>query len=162
MGQRVTGIGPSLLAATQRVVGLGAQVAGAEGTVPGAEEVIRGRQYIEASMQELVRSLSINPRFPEGEMERIRNEVDISPKTFTDPQTLAAKMRGLDQSLRTRLAGEERAANNRSLPAPDRANALKGADDIRRFLNMLGADRIPEVKSSSRTTSSGISYEILD
>jgi hypothetical protein len=162
MGQKVTGIGPSLLAAVQRVVGLGAQVAGAEGTVPGAEEVIRGRQYIEASMQELVRSLSINPRFPVAEMERIRNEVDISPKTFTDPQTLSAKMRGLDKSLRTRLAAEERAANNRSLPASDQANALKAADDIRRFLNMLGADRIPEVKSSSRTTSSGIKYEIPD
>jgi hypothetical protein len=146
MGQRVTGIGPSVLAAVQRVVGLGAQVAGADGTIPGAEEVIRGRQYIEASMQELVRSLSINPRFPVAEMERIRKEVDISPKTFTDPKTLSAKMRGLDKSLRARLSAEERAANNRSLPAPDQANALKAADDIRRFLNILGADRIPEIK----------------
>jgi hypothetical protein len=147
IGQKVTGIGPSLLAATQRVVGLGSQALGLDGKIPGSEEVIAGRQYIDASMQELVRSLSINPRFPVAEMERIRKEVNISPSTFMDPETLGSRMRGIDKSLRARLVSEERAAYNQSLPAQDRANALAAADNIRRFLNILGADKIPDSAS---------------
>jgi hypothetical protein len=149
MAERATGIGASFLAAAQRVVGLGGQLGGKNLSVPGAQEVIQFRQFFDASVQELVRSLSVNPRYPVSEMERIRKEVDIMPGGFTDPQTLRAKMLGLDRYLEAKLEAEERDANNRRLSVEDRSNAESSAETIRRFRNILGADRIRQMPAGS-------------
>jgi hypothetical protein len=149
MAEPATGIGASFLAAAQRVVGLGGQLGGKNLSVPGAQEVIQFRQFFDASVQELVRSLSVNPRYPVSEMERIRKEVDIMPGGFTDPQTLRAKMLGLDRYLEAKLEAEERDANNRRLSVEDRSNAESSAETIRRFRNILGADRIRQMPAGS-------------
>ena len=127
-----TGAFPAGAAAAQSVLGqVGANVVSPEFT--------ERRQAFGNAQGELIRSLAINPRFPVAEMERIRREINIEPGVLTDPQTLQARMRSIDSSLRTRLANEERAATDTSLPVETRRNAATAANDIRNFLNVLGA-----------------------
>ena len=127
-----TGAAPAAAAAAQGVLGqVGANVVSPEFT--------ERRQAFGNAQGELIRSLAINPRFPVAEMERIRREINIEPSVTTDPQTLQARMRSIDSSLRTRLANEERAAGDTSLPVETRRNAATAANDIRNFLEVLGA-----------------------
>jgi hypothetical protein len=126
-----TGAAPAAAAAAQGVLGqVGANVVSPEFT--------ERRQAFGNAQGELIRSLAINPRFPVAEMERIRREINIEPSVTTDPQTLRARMRSIDSSLRTRLANEERAAGDTSLPVETRRNAATAANDIRNFLDVLG------------------------
>lgn len=127
-----TGAAPAAAAAVQGVLGqIGADVVSPEFT--------ERRQAFGNAQGELIRSLAINPRFPVAEMERIRREINIEPGALTDPQTLLARMRSIDTSLRTRMANEERAANDASLPVDTRRDAATAANDIRNFLTILGA-----------------------
>lgn len=161
MAERATGLGASLLAVAQRVVGLGGQLAGTDLNVPGANEVIQFRQFFEASIQELIRSLSVNRRYPVSEQERIREAVDIMPRTFTDPRTLRAKMLGLDRFLKAQLEADERDANNRRLSVEDRSDAEGSAETIRHFRNILGADRIRQMPAATQPIS-GVPDDLVD
>ena len=131
-----TGAFPALAAGAQSVLGqVGADVVSPEFT--------ERRQAFSNSQGELIRSLAVNPRFPVAEMERIRRELNIEPGVFTDPQTLVARLRSVDTSLRIRLANEARAAANTSLPAETRRNAATAANDIQNFLASLGVPSTP-------------------
>jgi hypothetical protein len=132
-----TGVGPSVMSGVQGLLG---QV-GLNVVSPGLTE---RRQAFGTAQGELIRSLSINPRFPVAEMERIRSEVNIEPGVMTDPQTLLARMRSVDTSLRARLANEERAANDATLPVDARRDAATAANDIRNFLSTLGVPQTAE------------------
>ena len=147
-----TGAAPAVAAAAQGVLGqVGANVVSPEFT--------ERRQAFGNAQGELIRSLAINPRFPVAEMERIRREINIEPGVTTDPQTLQARMRSIDSSLRTRLANEERAAGDTSLPVETRRNAATAANDIRNFLEVLGAPQAgePPPRSSPRPNPRGTS-----
>jgi hypothetical protein len=140
-----TGAAPAAAAAAQSVLGqVGANIVSPEFT--------ERRQAFGNAQGELIRSLAINPRFPVAEMERIRREINVEPGALTDPQTLQARMRSIDSSLRTRLANEERAATDTSLPVETRRNAATAANDIRNFLGVLGA---PQGATSARPQAGG-------
>lgn len=127
-----TGLTPATLQYGQNVLGqFGANIID--------PELTERRQTFSNTQGDLIRALSINPRYPVDEMKRIREEINIEPRAFTDPQSLLARMRSVGKSLRTRLADEERAGADPSLPADDRRAALRAAEDIRNFLTKLGA-----------------------
>jgi hypothetical protein len=129
---RTTGLTPLALQGGQSVLGqFGANIID--------PELTERRQTFSTTQGDLIRALSINPRYPVDEMKRIREEISIEPRAFTDPQSLLARMRSVGRSLRTRLADEERAGADPLLPADDRRAALRAAEDIRNFLAKLGA-----------------------
>ena len=129
---RTTGLTPVVQQLGQNVLGqIGANIID--------PELTERRQAFATAQGDLVRALSINPRYPVDEMKRIREEINIRPAAFTDPQSLLARMRSVGKSLRTRLADEERAGADPSLPVDDRRAALRAAEDIRNFLAKLGA-----------------------
>lgn len=130
---RTTGLIPMLADVAQGVTG---QVGI---NLPGAADLIERRQMFSTAQGGLIRALSVNPRYPVGEMERIREEINISPGAFIDPVKLKARLRSVGNDLRVRLSNEERAANDTSLPPEQRRNAAAAVTDIRNFLAVLGA-----------------------
>lgn len=106
--------------------------------LPGVDGITESRQILTAAGRDLVRALSINPRFPVGEMQRIEEEINIKPGAFTSSQALQERMRGVDTVLRRRLDNERRTASNPQLPVESRRNALQAANDIENFLVTLG------------------------
>lgn len=130
---RTTGVLPLLADVAQGVTG---QVGI---NIPGAADLIERRQVFSDAQGGLIRALSVNPRYPVGEMERIREEINISPGAFIDPVKLKARLRSVGNSLRVRLSNEEKAANDTSLPPEQRRNAAAAVTDIRNFLAVLGA-----------------------
>lgn len=87
----------------------------------------------------LIRTLSLNPRFPVGEMERIRGLLDRG--MFVSPDTLRTKIRSLDQVLRENLATQEAISNDKNMPVEDRKIARRSIVDIKTFLKKLGAPK---------------------
>ena len=145
-----TGVAPAVAQAAQGLLGqVGANV------VP--PELTERRQAFGNAQGELIRSLAINPRFPVAAMERIRSEINIEPGLLVDPQTLQARMRSIDGSLRTRLANEERAANDVTLPVETRRNAATAANDIRNFLTVLGVPQTAPTGASRGGSGGGAS-----
>lgn len=128
----IAGVVPGAQEALGKTVG---QIPG----VPVATDVIQARQEIQVAQNELVRALSVNRRFPATEMERIRKEIQIEPAMMDSTEALLSRMKGIDKSLRVRLANEEATAKNPNLPQQMRADAIQSARDIRNFLNRLGA-----------------------
>lgn len=106
--------------------------------LPGVDGITESRQVMNAAARDLVRALSINPRFPVGEMERIESEINITPGAFTSSTALKERMQGVDTVLRRRLENERRTSSNPQLPVEARRNALQAANDIENFLSTLG------------------------
>lgn len=113
------------------------RVAGQFG-LPVPAETTKARQTMEVEKNALLRALSNNPRFPVGEMERLEKEINISPSMFDSPQSLKARMESIGQSLTRRLADEQRAAQDLTLPVEARKAALEAANNIRNFVARLG------------------------
>jgi hypothetical protein len=134
MAPSVTGVVPAIREAAQGVTG---QV----GVNVTPEGLIRDRQTFSAVQNDLIRALSVNPRFPVAEMQRIEREIAIAPGALTDPVSLRERMVSIDTYLRGRLQNEDRAANDASLPVDTRRAALSAANSIRDFLAQLG---VPE------------------
>jgi len=142
MAPSVTGAIPALAEAAQGITGqAGVNIA--------PEGLIRDRQTFAAVQNDLIRALSVNPRFPVAEMQRIEREIAIAPGVFTDPVSMRERMVSVNDYLRGRLQNEDRAANDASLPVDTRRAALSAANSIRDFLAQLG---VPEGGSASQST----------
>lgn len=111
----------------------------------GYPEVVEAQQEFSVAVNELIRALSINPKYPVAEMERIRKEIDVGPSAFRSAETVQAKMRATDRALRSRLENERKASRDPNLPAEARRNALQAANDIENFLKRMG---VPQVNLS--------------
>ncbi|WP_404379935.1 hypothetical protein [Caenispirillum salinarum] len=154
MADEVTGMFPAIQENLQGVTGqVGIDVA--------PDGLIENRQTFRTAKNDLVRALSINPRFPVGEIERISREVNIEPGIFTDPRSLRGRMTAVGDYLGRRLANEEAAARDQSLPVETRQNAATAAKDIRNFLDILGAPADGERGDPARGDISAMSLEQL-
>lgn len=112
--------------------------AGMVGLPLGSKKTAGARQFATTSQMGLVRALSINRRFPVGEINRIREEIKIKPAFWDNPQLLQERIRSIDRSLRIRLEGERKASINTRLSSDSRQDALDAAKDIDNFLKILG------------------------
>ena len=106
---------------------------------PIAEEVVQARQTYNTATNDFIRALSINPKFPVAEINRIKEEINLTPKFFDSQELAQNRMISIDRSLRLRFDKERRAANNPNLGDTDRGNAAAAANDIDAFLRVLGA-----------------------
>jgi len=137
LAEHGTGIGSAAAAALD----FGAAFAG----FPTEMKATFARQTLKAEIQNLVRALSINQRFPLGEMERIRDDVSITPAIFDDPILMRTRMIALRDSLTER-------ARNADIDGadPDNSDVLResqksNATHIRNFLVKLG---VPDDKGT--------------
>lgn len=114
----------------------GANIAGLVG-VDIQEPFTEIRQKLNIVSNDLIRALSINPRFPVGEINRIKEEVNIQPSLIKSSATLRKKMRALDSSLRIRVAQAKRDASDQRLPKQVRESQAANASSIENFLNQM-------------------------
>lgn len=139
LAERSAGVIPTLKEVASGVTG---QIG-----LPVATETIDARQTFRTAQNDFIRALSINPRFPVAEMERLRKETSIEPGVFDSPEALRARMRAVDRYLRGRLENEIRASQDTSLPVETRRAAAQAANDIRNFLDIMG---VPQEEGGSR------------
>lgn len=149
-----TGLIPALRANAQRITG---QV----GFDTAPAELRENLQTFQTAQNEVIRALSINPRFPVAEMERIRKEINIAPGAFKDAATLESQLVSLERSLRQRLKTEQEAAASQNLPITDRQNALSAARDINNFLKILGVPKADEEAPAAGGEESGDDVDAL-
>ena len=96
------------------------------------------RQAFRAATGDLIRAFSVNPRFPVSEMERIREQLGVEPAIWSDPEAMQSRMVAIDAYLRSKLAAEQQAANDPSLPADQRQASIGTARAIEQYLGLLG------------------------
>ena len=122
---------------------------GGQFAAPVNEEVLQARQTLRIAKNGLIRSLSINPRFPVAEIKRIEGEVNLDPSLFNSPEAMQADMIAMDRALRLRMNQELRDANDPSMSEDKRGDARSAASDINNFLTQLG---VPEELDASLIT----------
>jgi len=107
--------------------------------LPVAEKTLYARQYVQGAQNDLIRSLSINPRFPVGEINRLKEEINLAPTFFDNPKMLRQRILAINAYLRKRVQNETAASQNSTLSTEARRNARSAANDILNFLEILGA-----------------------
>ena len=105
---------------------------------PVAEDTIQKRQFISSAQNDLIRSLSINPRFPVGEINRIKKEIDISPSVFDNPKHMKQRILAIEDYLLGRVEKEASIYGDRRSPASQRQASIQAINDIEHFLKILG------------------------
>jgi len=132
---KATGLIPGLKALSTDILG---QLPDDVGGLFSFPDTVESRQTLDVATNDLIRSLSINPKFPVAETKRIIEEIGIKPGVATSATTLKSNMRSLDRYLRNRAEFEREAAADPNLPAEDRQMAIASARNIDQFLNLLG------------------------
>lgn len=140
------GTGP-LSAAAQLYANVGGLV-----NAPQPEQTLRDRQFLEAAMQNFRKSLAITPRFNEGDIKRITDEMGkaLSPSVMTNPEQMRIRMRELDLYLNQEMRKAEQDSNDTSLPVKTRQDARSNVANIRNFLQTLGVPRDQPEQQSQR------------
>src|SRR5690606_25202763 len=99
------------------------------------------RQSLVNEKNDLIRALSINPKFPASEIARLDQEINIAPSLVDNPYLMQARMKAIDTSLRRRRDALERDAQDPRMPQSQREADLISVRDINKFLSILGAPR---------------------
>jgi len=94
MADEATGVGSSLATGASNTLG---QIPGALGDAFTYPQQVEAGQEFELFKRDLVRSLSLNPKFPVAEQQRIEGLVPRG--AFTAPDTLKQSLRSLDREL---------------------------------------------------------------
>lgn len=128
--EKATGIASGVKAGASRAFG--------QFGAPIATETLEARQTLRTVSSDLIRALSINPRFPVAEIERIKQETNLEAGLFNSPGAMQADMRSLDRSLKVRADQARSDASNTSLPETVRADQAANANSIDNFLVQLG------------------------
>ena len=112
---------------------------GAMFEIDGFPETVTNRQVADAAVQGLVKSLSINDKYPVKEIERIREDMaKISPTFFSGGKEVRAQMKGLHILLSNALKQAEADLSNPRMPDDMRGAAFRQANDISDFLEVMG------------------------
>lgn len=112
---------------------------------PISEQTIQARQFVVTAKNDLIRALSINPRFPVGEIKRIEKEINIEPKIFDNPKVFKSRVIAINKYLTRRVRKETQIANDPTMPKQARQDAKIAAANIGSFIKLLGAP--PQVES---------------
>lgn len=120
------------------IVELWNRTAGQIPGIPISEVTSQSRQEIRIAQNGLIRALSINPRYPVGEINRLLKEIEIAPALFDSPRALLSRMVGIKEQLAIRLENERSIADNPNMPEEMRGNAEAAATHIDQFLRNLG------------------------
>jgi len=117
---------------------LWARTAGQIPGVPISEEVVDSRSFYRQAGRQLVKALSVNPRFPVAEQEMISKAVSLEPKVFDSPPALRARLQRLDTVLAGKIRSEQQIANDPNMPDAMREVAKRSINDMQNFRNLMG------------------------
>lgn len=112
---------------------------------------VQAQQAYRTATNELIRALSINPRFPVAEMERIRNEMGFDPSIWRSPNATQNAMIELDRYLASKVEFETDIANTPGIPMSERVAAQRAVRDMERFRETLGVPQGGEESSPEDT-----------
>jgi ferritin len=125
---------------------------------PVADETLQARQYVVTAKNDLIRALSINPRFPVGEIKRIEQEIDVSPKILDNPKMLKNRLISIDKYLKRRVEKEKGVANDANMPTNARQEAMSSVKDIENFIKLMGVPIQIKSIEEYNTVESGTQY----
>jgi len=113
---------------------------------PGAQDAVRAKQVFKVAQNELIRSFSLNPRFPVAEQNRI---LSLLPSTgvFSSDQDAKIKLEVLSNNLKSAIDTNMAIARSRA-PISERNAALASAAAMQKFIDVIGVGtEIPTVSS---------------
>lgn len=139
MAEDTTGVSGAVTQAWVDVMG---QIPGF-GPGPQSKATVTRRQIFDAAVNDLIRGFAVNPRYAEGELKRLRKEIDISPDIFTGAEGLRARMRGVDAMLATKETNLATSVNNPDLTMAQRTQDQQTLTAIRNFRRLMGAPQAP-------------------
>lgn len=119
-------------------------------------------QFVTSSARELIRALSINPRFPVAEMESIQKEVNISPQTWTNEQAVYSDIVGIDEALEKRVRNYTSALSDKAISMEMRRGYMDAVVQIESFRETLGVPPIARTPDEARKLPSGTQFRTPD
>jgi len=144
MAETTTGFFPLLSAKAQGITGqIGFDVAD--------EELLENVQTFKTAQQDIIRSLRASPKILATEMNRLAQELDISPGVFKDVKTLRAQLRSIDKSINSRVENIERLIADPNASAEDVRGARSLRTDLINFKRILGVPVDNEVFQGTST-----------
>ena len=131
MAETTTGVFPLLSAKAQGITGqLGIDVAD--------EELLENIQTFKTAQQDIIRSLRASPKILATEMNRLAEELDISPGVFKDVKTLRSQLKSIDKSINSRIQNIEKLIADPDASAEDVRGARSLRTDLINFKRILG------------------------
>lgn len=118
-----------------------------------AGETIQARTTFDTEKNALIRALSLNPRYPVGEIERLEREMNLSPSVFNTGSILQQRLIAIVRTLDRRATILEDNFKNRDLSRQQRNEDAATARAIREFIAVSGvtpAMMAPELNQSQR------------
>ena len=131
MAETTTGFFPLLSAKAQGITGqVGIDVAD--------EELLENIQTFKTAQQDIIRSLRASPKILATEMNRLAQELDISPGVGKDVKTLRSQLKSIDKSINSRIRNLERLIAASTTSAEDVRGARSLRNDLINFKRILG------------------------
>jgi hypothetical protein len=131
MAETTTGFFPLLSAKVQGITGqVGIDVAD--------EELLENIQTFKTAQQDIIRSLRASPKILATEMNRLAQELDISPGVGKDVKTLRSQLKSIDKSINSRIRNLERLIAASTTSAEDVRGARSLRNDLINFKRILG------------------------
>ena len=112
------------------------QFTGPEGFGAVEPETREAKTDFALSVNDLIRTLSVNKRFPVSEIKRIKGLME--PGAMVPKSKLRSQIIQLDRMLRGNLARESRVLSNPNMPVEARREAMAAIPAIEQFLLKLG------------------------
>jgi len=95
------------------------------------------RRNFDTSTQGLIRGLSVNPRYPATEQERIKREISITPSMWTSTPVMRQRMIQVHEYLTSERDSNLSIANDPLFEAKARGESRVSADHIQRYLDKM-------------------------
>ena len=131
MAETTTGFFPLLSAKAQGITGqVGIDVAD--------EELLENIQTFKTAQQDIIRSLRASPKILATGMNRLAQELDISPGVGKDVKTLRSQLKSIDKSINSRIRNLERLIAASTTSAEDVRGARSLRNDLINFKRILG------------------------
>lgn len=139
LAEEGTGVVSGIKEAVGRTVG---QVY--EGAV--SPETTQARQTFETSTNALIRALSLNPKYPVAEQQRIQKEFSIKPSVIDSPEALRQRMISIDASVDEMIERENRVLSDPKEHIDRKKESKVARDALVEYKRQLGVP--PAIKSS--------------
>jgi hypothetical protein len=119
-------------------------------------------QFVTSSARELIRALSINPRFPVAEMESIQKEINISPQTWTNENAVYSDIVGVDEALEKRTKTYTNSLSDKAISIDMRRAYMDAVVQIESFRETLGVPPVVKTPDEARKLPSGTQFRTPD
>jgi len=133
--------------------GPGAKSALSKGLAPFnlyvAETTETAKSVFKAAENSLIEAFRLNPRYPQAEVKRIQDNIDIKAKVWDNPTALRARMAGSRKFLEGKLEEVEWNLQNPTITAKKRGEEENTRNGIRRYLSVLG--KAPDTEEMEAT-----------